>query len=525
MLNRIVYLLTGTIFAVIGLTWVSSGELTLGVWGSFSSIILVSFGIIFGSWWIVKPESPPRWIGWLLVCAILLRLGAAILWYIALPEWGHGTDGEMAGYIMSDAYVRDTQAWELGRSDKSLLSAFQDYRFEDQYGGRLFFSSTVYRLFGGNTHYPLLISVITSAFSGLSILFVWAFTRRLWGDFAAKIASWMICFYPEAILLGSSQMREAFMMTLAAVALYGLQLYWEDRNRLGLALMVGALGISLPLSYLFSVMLLGVLIWIVVTIDHERNGRNWVIWGGLGVFMLAVIAGFWFFGERIYPEGADNPLELIQQWLVFAARWEERTAAISSGWLEKIFKRSPEWMNIWIILGYGTFQPFLPAALIATGNQTWQLIAIWRSLGWTFLLGLLLYAPFRAGWRIKKNRIAANISLLVWTLILISAYRGGGDQWDNPRYRVTFIVLQVALASWVWTEQRKNYDPWFRRVIVGLGWVFAWFIPWYLRRYLPNFTWSVIDLFKTLGLGVVSAMLYWIWDWVRCQEINQPPRL
>jgi hypothetical protein len=49
-------------------------------------------------------------------------------------------------------------------------------------------------------------------------------------------------------------------------------------------------------------------------------------------------------------------------------------------------------------------------------------------------------------------------------------------------------------------------------VLVGLGLVLAWFVPWYLRRYL-HLNWPVSDLFITLGLGLASAVLYWIGDW------------
>ena len=127
---------------------------------------------------------------------------------------------------------------------------------------------------------------------------------------------------------------------------------------------------------------------------------------------------------------------------------------------------------------------------------------------------LLLYAPLRAAQKIRKEYIAFGIGLIVWLGILVSAYRGGADQWDNPRYRAVFIVLQVSLAAWVWVKQRHNPDPLLRRILVGIGLVFAWFVPWYLRRY-TGFTWHVIDLFKTIGLGVVSAGLFWIWDWSR----------
>jgi hypothetical protein len=151
----------------------------------------------------------------------------------------------------------------------------------------------------------------------------------------------------------------------------------------------------------------------------------------------------------------------------------------------------------------------LPAALIdVTGAPVWRLIAVWRAAGWTLLLPFLLYAPLRA-WR--KVGLERALSLAVWLVILVASFRGGGDSWDNPRYRLTFAGLQVALAAWVLVEQRRAPDPWLRRVLVGAGLVLLWFVPWYLRRYL-HLDWPVVDLFKTLGLGIASAVLYWIGD-------------
>ncbi len=102
--------------------------------------------------------------------------------------------------------------------------------------------------------------------------------------------------------------------------------------------------------------------------------------------------------------------------------------------------------------------------------------------------------------------------------ILTASYRGGGDLWDNPRYRVAFASLQVALVAWAWTEQRRAADPWLRRALVSVALILAWFVPWYLQRYLQL---PVGDLFKTFGLGIASAVLYILWDWARQRPKNE----
>jgi hypothetical protein len=114
------------------------------------------------------------------------------------------------------------------------------------------------------------------------------------------------------------------------------------------------------------------------------------------------------------------------------------------------------------------------------------------------------------GWR----RLPGALLLSNWVLVLIASYRGGGDDWDSPRYRAALAVIQIGLAAWALQRQRESQGPWLRRALVGGGLVIAWFVPWYLRRYAA-FEWPVIDLDQVVGLGLASAVLYFFWDWLR----------
>ena len=100
-----------------------------------------------------------------------------------------------------------------------------------------------------------------------------------------------------------------------------------------------------------------------------------------------------------------------------------------------------------------------------------------------------------------------------WVVVLVASYRGGGDLWDNPRYRSAFAGVQIMLAAWAWSEYRINDDPWLKRAFGGAILMIAWFIPWYLRRY-ATIKWPVFELHQVVGLGLVSAVLYVIWDWL-----------
>jgi hypothetical protein len=430
---------------------------------------------------------------------------------VTLPRYGYGNEAEVFGYVMSDAFRRDMTAWDLAQSGKPLSMAFGAYRGVDQYGGMLFGSALIYRYLGGGVHNPLQVVVLTAAFSAMAVLFTWAFTRRLWDKEIAAIAAWVAALFPDAIMLGSSQMREAFMMTLAIVAFYGLVRTWQDRSKAGVTWMLVPILAALPLSPLFALMLAGMLGVFAVFLGGISWLRDWRVWA---IMIGAVLLGFLVvitFGDQILPGGSSNPVALLRLWLKLASRWQAYNSEHASGWMQKIFRSTPEWTHTWLLLTYGVARPFLPAALFDPGASIWQGIAIWRSLGWALLLPFMMIAPFvawrRDGWRSP----AMGLSLLVWTSILIASFRGGGDAWDNPRYRVTWIGLQAVLAAWVWVIHKRDRSPWLRRVLVAVGFIFLWFMPWYLGR-MTAFDWPIKDVFLTFGLGLASALIYLLVD-------------
>jgi len=499
----------------LGLAWVASGYASLQGWSSFLASLTLGAGILWGGWRIVRLEAAPRWLLALLIGSALLRLAVALFWALALPAWGYGNPAEEAGYVMADAYERDTAAWELAESDQPLLNAFRAYRAVDQYGGLIYFSAAVYRYLGGAVHQPLMMAMLAAAFSALSVIFTWGFVRRLWGEAAACAAAWIVALYPEAVLLGSSQMREAFTMTLAAAAFYGLAWVWRERDRRGGVLTLAALLLSVPLSPTFAMLLAGVLALLSLALTARGGWRIIALMGGL---VLVAAGGLVFFSLQTGSGVAGSPLGALMHWVERTRVWQEILTRQASGWMAKVFASTPLALHGWLVLGYGVLQPFLPAALIASGSPLWKGIAIWRALGWMALLPLLLYASLRAA-RAPRARAALLGSLACWGVILASVLRAGGDQWDNPRYRVAFIALQAALAGWAWAQQRRAPDASLRRVLISAALVLAWFVPWYLRRYTP-LDWAVVDVFKTLGLGFASAVLYWIWDWARLTGID-----
>lgn len=508
------------------LAWISTGFAGIENWVSFFLALVLATGLLAGGWLALRREALPRQLAFLLVGAALLRLALGAIWTVTLPGAGYASPAEMRGYVMADAYDRDRGAFELSQSGKPLLRAFQgSYHRADQYGGLLYLSAWLYRYVGGSAHQPLLVVVISSAFSALSVIFLWAFSRRGWNRQVAWIAAWGIAIYPEAVLLGSSQMRESFTITLVVMAFYGLVHYWQEHSWTGPIWIVACLALILPFSPPAAGLLIAALAIVGLLIGKELLGlritRSRWLWIILGLLVVLIVAGIWLSWKQITPEGMTNPLDVMRWWVKKSAEWQAHLTERSSGKIQAIFDRTPAWAHLPMLLAYGVAQPFLPATLVdVTAAAIWRGINIWRSLGWTVLLALLLYAPLLAWRRKGDQRLARGMCIVVWIVILAASYRSGADLWDNPRYRAMFAGPAIALAAWAWVQYRLTADPWLRRALVGIGLVIAWFVPWYLMRYV-YLPWPITDEIKVLGLGIATALLYWLWDWVGAQK--SPP--
>jgi len=506
--------------------WVSSNFTNLDGWLSFLLTAILCLGLVTGCWWIVKKTEGselPTKLGILIVFAILLRLGLGMLWYLTLPKFGHDSPAEKAGYVMADAHQRDQSAWELAQSENSLTKAFRNQRTVDQYGGLLFLSAALYRYIGGQVHLPLQMVMVTATVSGLAILFTWLFVRRIWNQRIAWVAAWFLLLFPEAILLGSSQMREAFTITLTMAAFYGLVGFIQTHSKIYLAWVIGSTLLFLTFSPPFAALLAGMLIliallWNITKLSRTfswraifRQNRLWIMIVGI---IILILIGIWFTLGQFAPEKITNPITLITWWIGKSADWQAHLSESASGKIQAIFDRTPEWSHAYLLLTYGIVQPFLPAALIVSSDAPiWQVIAIWRSLGWTIILILLVYASIRA-WKDDTSSITRIIIILVWLTFVIASYRGGGDQWDNPRYRATFAGLQIAIAAWALATRQRSEDRIFRYAFIWAILTTLWFIPWYLHREF-KIPWPVGDLFKTLALGIITSVLVILWDWVR----------
>jgi hypothetical protein len=176
---------------------------------------------------------------------------------------------------------------------------------------------------------------------------------------------------------------------------------------------------------------------------------------------------------------------VLNVWFRQVIRWDVYQLKRDSGWVQKLFEEMPTWLHLPFVTIYGMFQPVLPAAFVEPTTLTWRMIGLARALGWYLFWPLLLYA-FVAAWKnadARAGRLWTWITLVCWMWIILTALRGGGDQWDNPRYRAILLLWQALAAGYALASFRLRPDPWLARILLVEGIFLIFFTQWYLNRY------------------------------------------
>ena len=517
-----------------GMSAIQPGNFLLG-WLVFSLLFLLSFYVLRSTrvdtytGTQVHTPSPNSYllipIQRIVLVAFIVRIALGVALYLGLPTGGYDNAQNQAGYIFFDSFRRDSQAWELAQSDQPILSAFNKNFYSDQYGGLLAFSAAAYRFLSPDAHRPLLPVFFGALMSALGLAFLWKAAARQWGEKVAFAAAWIYALYPESILMGSSQMREPFLIAFVEMALWGF-VSWQTAGRVGssseayrdpyrdqrraalwLALsFAGMLLVSPVVALLTLIVLAG---WMWVTREHGR-----VSWAALIVIGVVFLAGLYLLAwglERDQPFGS-SPLGIVMNWSREAVKWDVHQLERGSGWIQKLFREMPEWLRPLFVIVYGITQPVLPATFIEPTTPLFRALYIFRSIGWYALVPLLFYAPFAIVRREtgSARRLLLWLTAASWTWIIISALRGGADSWDNPRYRVMLIAVQAIVAAYAWVGR----DRW----LVRWGSVEAVFVlvftQWYVSRYFH--VGSQLPFGAMILIIVVLAALImgigWWWD-------------
>jgi hypothetical protein len=248
------------------------------------------------------------------------------------------------------------------------------------------------------------------------------------------------------------------------------------------------------------------------------NERRNFSWKSILVFILIFAAGLLFLSASLNRSGqfdTASPFHVINDWLKLTVKWDIYQLERSSGWVQKLFDEMPEWMRLPFVAIYGILQPVLPAALFEPTKPIWRVVYILRSAGWYMMLpALILSFGAAAGQGSKQKRnMVLWLSLLAWTWILLAALRGGGDSWDNPRYRTILFVWEAILAGVAWIWWRETRNAWFKRVVLCEVIFLLVFTQWYASRY---FHWGgqlpfaiMVGLIVVLW-GIILGMGWWL---------------
>jgi len=467
-----------------------------GGWLAFSFLFLLAFLLLTFS---IRWAGAAKPLAWMVALAFGLRLLAGVAPYLLLPIDGFSDEDDRAGFIFTDAHRRDEQAWQLAESDRSLLSGFSEKYAYDQYGGLLTFSALVYRFLSPDLHRPLMLALLSAFFAALGISFLWKAAALQWGEKIALAAGWLYALYPESVLLGGAAMREPYLMAFSAFALWGF-VSPSKASRLWLAAGLAGMLLVSPAVALATLILLGG--WIL----FARAGKALPV-GGIAAALALFFFGLLFLSSALNRSGgfdSASPLQALAGWFKFAVQWDVYQLERGSGWVQKLFDEMPSFLRLPFVIVYGVFQPVLPAALVEPTTATWKTIALLRAFGWYALLPFLIFAPLQA-WKDKKeNSLWLWLSVFVWAWIFFAALRGGGDQWDNPRYRAILFLWQALVAAYAWGAFRRS--AWALRIVAMEIIFLLIFGQWYASRY---FHWG-----GQLPFAGMVALIFALWGGV-----------
>jgi hypothetical protein len=483
----------------------SPGNFLPGFWltGVFLSVLVMIFILA------IRFLKTDRKIVFLALCAFVIRIVLGTWLTQALPQIGFDTPVQKAGYVYSDAYTRDQEAYRMAWGVETGLITPDSKKGSDQYGGLLFLSKSVYKLFSSEVHRPLLMVALAAFMMSLGILFLWAGVNQQWGNKIAIVTSIVLAFYPEGVLLGSSQMREPFLIGLACVSFWSCLSLNKFHVRtiilLGLSTLL-ACWISIPGGAAILIMEIGFLIvtWINTQSDQKKKKIGIVVLAGFVVVVL--MAGWIWLKETLY--------------------YDAYLTETNSGMVAELLQKFGTQFRIPFAVLYGLIQPVLPAALVYQSLPIWQGIGIFRAIGWYLIVPFLLYGFGAILNRKLKNRDWSMVWFFILFIgwVIVSSARAGGDQWDNPRYRAILLPWTALIIGWVWNYLSQNIRPWFWRIVALEILFVVIFTNWYLYRkfeagIIIPFNWMFL-IFGSGTLLIIGGGI--IWDRIRQTRQQKP---
>jgi hypothetical protein len=484
---RLVLAVISGLLVGIPAAFLSQGVFILG-WLSSALLISISIFCLLSAWlW----SGGGRALSAVMILAFVLRLVIGAGMQFALPAWGYDEPSQEAGYLYYDAYERDNEAWVLAKSEHPIWASFTAEFSTDQYGGLLSISAFVYRYLSPDAHRPFLVLILAAFFATLGLPFFYQTLAKRWNTAIAGFAVWILALYPENLFLGSSQMREPFVIGLLCIAFWAVSTWQKSSENKRLywiffASVAGMLVISSKVAVMVTAMLL-VIFWM----DNFYPKKRVYQVLSIGVLGLGVIAAAY----------------LNWHWLHIFAGYDLALTEASSGWLQVLIGQLGESLRTPFLVAYGVFRPVLPAAIAQSAIPLLKSLVVLRALGWYALAPFLIYSFFV----IWKSDAKQDKRVLIWTAlmiigwIIISSYRAGGDGNDNPRYRTFFLPWMAMLASWGWYWAKAHKNLWLRRFILMEVVFLTVFTNWYAYRYFH--VGIILDMKINVAIILVSSLV------------------
>jgi hypothetical protein len=196
------------------------------------------------------------------------------------------------------------------------------------------------------------------------------------------------------------------------------------------------------------------------------------------------------------------------KWILEAGKWDALLLERNSGFVQYIVSIIGSRYRLLFASIYGLFQPVLPAALIEPSKLFWKILNSLRALGWYLMLPILVYGIvyfFRENEKFKKFEY-----LFIWSFsvfwIMLSSIRAGGDMWDNPRYRLSFLIFIAYIIGVAFYHGWKTKDHWLTRIFIAELVFVLFFLQWYISRYtglFENLTFFQMVFVLSIIFGII----------------------
>jgi hypothetical protein len=196
------------------------------------------------------------------------------------------------------------------------------------------------------------------------------------------------------------------------------------------------------------------------------------------------------------------------KWILEAGKWDALLLERNSGFVQYIVSIIGSRYRLLFASIYGLFQPVLPAALIEPSKLFWKILNSFRALGWYLMIPILVYGIvyfFRENEKFKKFEY-----LFIWSFsvfwIMLSSIRAGGDMWDNPRYRLSFLIFIAYIIGVAFYHGWKTKDHWLTRIFIAELVFVLFFLQWYISRYtglFENLTFFQMVFVLSIIFGII----------------------